>query len=88
LRQGGTAFNVKGGKTPAYLESVMPNGLPLAAVAGKKQDVAHMATLPSYSCRISTIRTNSITETTQIWGKEFSGSMFSMMPGNSSFFVF
>jgi hypothetical protein len=31
--------------------------------------------------------TKSITETTQIWGKEFSGSMFSMMPENSSFFL-
>jgi hypothetical protein len=28
------------------------------------------------------------TETTQIWGKEFPGGMSSMVPGNSSFFVF
>jgi hypothetical protein len=27
------------------------------------------------------------TETTQIWGKEFPGGMFSMMPGNSYFFI-
>jgi hypothetical protein len=34
------------------------------------------------------ISTEWLIETTQIWGKEFPGSMFSMMPGNSSFFVF
>ena len=31
--------------------------------------------------------TESFTETTQIWGKEFPGCMKSMKPGNSSFFV-
>src|ERR1700722_16193157 len=30
--------------------------------------------------------TDWFTETTQIWGKEFPGSMFSMKPVNSSFF--
>jgi hypothetical protein len=34
------------------------------------------------------ISTHLFTETTQIWGKEFPGSMFSMTPGNSSFFLF
>jgi hypothetical protein len=34
------------------------------------------------------ISTEWLIETTQIWGKEFPGGMFSMMPGNSSFFVF
>jgi hypothetical protein len=32
--------------------------------------------------------TDSLTETTQIWGKEFPGRMFTMMPGNSYFFCF
>ena len=35
-----------------------------------------------------TFPTHLFIETTQIWGKEFLDSMFSMMPGNSSFFVF
>jgi hypothetical protein len=30
--------------------------------------------------------TYSFLETTQIWGKEFSGSMFFMIPANSLFF--
>ena len=47
-----------------------------------------MATLLRYSCVKYTFPTYLFTETTQIWGKEFPGSMFSMMPGNSSFFVF
>jgi hypothetical protein len=38
-----------------------------------------------YSCAILRISTDSLTETTQIWGKEFPGSMFLVMPGNSSF---
>jgi len=53
-----------------------------------KQKTLPMDALLLYSCVKYAISTNLFTETTQIWGKEFSGSMFSMMPENSSFFHF
>jgi len=42
----------------------------------------------SCRCTRNSLPTDLFTETTQIWGKEFPGGMFSMKPGNSSFFSF